>query len=190
MCDVSCIRKVVVILTIFSCVFAEPQLNIPLYPSSTPDYVNSYPKNDGNRNYPYNTQYDFSPKKPANNYDDRGIYRDDIPRDNPNNFNYNLGYPEQGYPTTRPIHPDGPRNDISGGRDGFDPNNPDDRFRNKSPYRGDIRGLLQALDLQASQQCTANVAAQWNFETNVNEVTQVEAVRFFYSFLLLLRFYS
>lgn len=40
----------------------------------------------------------------------------------------------------------------------------------------DIRGLLQALDLQSSQQCTNNVAAQWNFETNVNQVTQLEAV--------------
>lgn len=40
----------------------------------------------------------------------------------------------------------------------------------------DIRGLLQALDVQSSQQCTNNVAAQWNFETNVNQVTQLEAV--------------
>lgn len=44
------------------------------------------------------------------------------------------------------------------------------------PYARDIRRLLQALDVQASQQCTNNVAAQWNFETNVNQVTQLEAV--------------
>lgn len=43
-------------------------------------------------------------------------------------------------------------------------------------FRGDVRGLLQALETQASQQCTNNVAAQWNFETNVNQVTQLEAV--------------
>ncbi|KAF5283056.1 hypothetical protein FQR65_LT14073 [Abscondita terminalis] len=48
--------------------------------------------------------------------------------------------------------------------------------RESSPYRGDIRALLQSLDLQASQQCTNNVAAQWNFETNVNQATQLEAV--------------
>lgn len=45
-------------------------------------------------------------------------------------------------------------------------------------YRGDVRSLLQALELQASQQCTNNVAAQWNFETNVNQATQLEAVSF------------
>lgn len=45
-----------------------------------------------------------------------------------------------------------------------------------APFNGDIKRLLQALDVQASQQCTNNVAAQWNFETNVNEHTQLEAV--------------
>lgn len=45
-------------------------------------------------------------------------------------------------------------------------------------FRGDIRSLLQQLDLQASQQCTNNVAAQWNFETNINQLTQLDAVRF------------
>lgn len=45
-------------------------------------------------------------------------------------------------------------------------------------FRGDVRGLLQALETQASQQCTNNVAAQWNFETNVNQVTQLEAVSY------------
>ncbi|XP_048526502.1 angiotensin-converting enzyme isoform X1 [Dendroctonus ponderosae] len=44
-------------------------------------------------------------------------------------------------------------------------------------YRGDVRSLLQALELQASQQCTNNVAAQWNFETNVNQATQLEALQ-------------
>lgn len=44
------------------------------------------------------------------------------------------------------------------------------------PFNGDIKRLLQALDVQASQQCTNNVAAQWNFESNVNEHTQLEAV--------------
>ncbi|CAH1131593.1 unnamed protein product [Ceutorhynchus assimilis] len=44
-------------------------------------------------------------------------------------------------------------------------------------YRGDVGSLLQALELQASQQCTNNVAAQWNFETNVNQATQLEALQ-------------
>lgn len=45
-------------------------------------------------------------------------------------------------------------------------------------FEADIKRLLQALDVQASQQCTNNVAAQWNFENNVNEHTQLEAVSF------------
>lgn len=44
------------------------------------------------------------------------------------------------------------------------------------PPPGDIRALLQSLDLEASQQCTRNVDAQWGFETNVNQVSQLEAV--------------
>lgn len=73
---------------------------------------------------------------------------------------------------------DRPNSDVDfnyDSRQNFNPNVNDqgeiDRF-----YNGDIRQLLQALDLQASQQCTNNVAAQWNFETNVNQATQLEAV--------------
>lgn len=56
---------------------------------------------------------------------------------------------------------------------------PDVQKTDNGPYQGDIKRLLQALDVQASQQCTNNVAAQWNFETNVNEHTQLEAVSWF-----------
>lgn len=52
----------------------------------------------------------------------------------------------------------------------------DGNFDGGNKFNGDIRRLLQGLDAQASQQCTSNVAAQWNFETNVNEATQAEAV--------------
>lgn len=40
----------------------------------------------------------------------------------------------------------------------------------------DLRRFLHQIDLAASQQCTNNVIAQWDFETNVNEATQVRAV--------------
>ncbi|GBP18258.1 hypothetical protein EVAR_9101_1 [Eumeta japonica] len=36
----------------------------------------------------------------------------------------------------------------------------------------EIRNFLLQADDQASTECTNNVAAQWNFETNVNEATQ------------------
>jgi hypothetical protein len=39
-----------------------------------------------------------------------------------------------------------------------------------------LRQLLIEIDKKNSAECTLNVAAQWNFETNVNEVTQLEAV--------------
>ncbi|KAK9731652.1 hypothetical protein QE152_g13476 [Popillia japonica] len=48
--------------------------------------------------------------------------------------------------------------------------------RNRQIFRGNIEQLLQNLDVQSSQQCTNNVGAQWNFETNVNQVTQLDAL--------------
>lgn len=39
-----------------------------------------------------------------------------------------------------------------------------------------LRILLVESDQKGSLECTANVAAQWNFETNVNDFTQTEAV--------------
>lgn len=54
--------------------------------------------------------------------------------------------------------------------------NGDPAQRTNVRYRNDLRQLLQDLDVQASQQCTNNVGAQWNFETNVNQETQLEAV--------------
>lgn len=39
-----------------------------------------------------------------------------------------------------------------------------------------LRQLLIEIDKKHTQECTLNVAAHWNFETNVNEATQAEAV--------------
>lgn len=47
----------------------------------------------------------------------------------------------------------------------------------------ELRRFLHQIDLAASQQCTNNVIAQWEFETNVNEATQVRAVSFYLSIL-------
>lgn len=41
-----------------------------------------------------------------------------------------------------------------------------------------IREFLHNADEQASKECTNNVAAQWNFETDVNDATQHAAVSF------------
>jgi peptidyl-dipeptidase A len=39
-----------------------------------------------------------------------------------------------------------------------------------------LRQLLIEIDKKNSEECSLNVAAQWNFETNVNEATQLDAV--------------
>lgn len=49
------------------------------------------------------------------------------------------------------------------------------------PADPQVAALLKQIDSVGSQQCAANVLAQWNFETNVNEVTQLEAVSTFKS---------
>jgi hypothetical protein len=40
----------------------------------------------------------------------------------------------------------------------------------------DLRSLLQRVDVMLSNECTKNVAAEWEFETNVNAITQEAAV--------------
>lgn len=41
----------------------------------------------------------------------------------------------------------------------------------------DYRNVLARLDFLGAERCSSNVAAQWAYETNVNEYTQVQAVR-------------
>lgn len=57
---------------------------------------------------------------------------------------------------------------------GGNTNNIDDRFHQVDLQR--IRDFLLKADDQASKECTNNVAAQWNFETDVNDQTQHAAV--------------
>lgn len=94
------------------------------------------------------------------------------------------------------------RNPYSGDRNSFyDQNNPNrnpygNNFNNyNNPYENNyqnqydienerririetekLRQLLTEIETKNSAECSLNVAAQWNFETNVNEVTQIEAV--------------
>lgn len=39
-----------------------------------------------------------------------------------------------------------------------------------------LKELLAKIDRQSSAECELNVRAQWDFETNVNEITQIQAV--------------
>lgn len=164
MCDISFTRKAVV-LVLLKIVLAEPQLDIPPhndlnYRRNNPDFQRNNP--DFQRTNPdyQRTNPDYQRANPDYqrtnpDYQNRGQDFGDFNRRTPQDFGYDVN-----------------RND------GRIPGNPEDpRYEDVDRnYRGDIRQLLQDLDLQASQQCTNNVAAQWNFETNVNQGTQLEAV--------------
>lgn len=40
----------------------------------------------------------------------------------------------------------------------------------------DVRNILARLDFLGAERCSANVAAQWAYETDVNEYSQLQAV--------------
>lgn len=100
--------------------------------------------------------------------------------------NPQLNYPQYDFQDNRypnqninPPSTSFPPGDFNGNNVGYYGNRQQQPLGNdisRNPNVGDVGGLLQALDIQASQQCTNNVAAQWNFETNVNQATQLEAV--------------
>lgn len=57
----------------------------------------------------------------------------------------------------------------------------DERNRHEQDYRYQqemekLRNFLSEIDHKGSQECTENVAAQWEFETNVNDHTSTKAV--------------
>lgn len=58
-------------------------------------------------------------------------------------------------------------------------NNPRQYFNNDPQYslrEDEILKIFSQIDVSASQQCNINVRAQWDFETNVNDVNQIRAV--------------
>ncbi|KAF6203797.1 hypothetical protein GE061_002132 [Apolygus lucorum] len=71
-------------------------------------------------------------------------------------------YPERVRPEDRVLNQD---------RDGTPPEVRTDFIPDK-----EIRNLLYQVDSLLSEQCTANVDAQWAFETNINEATQLQAL--------------
>lgn len=67
-----------------------------------------------------------------------------------------------------------------------DNNNIDNRFNQVDLQQ--IRDFLHRAEEQASKECTNNVAAQWNFETDVNDATQHAAVSIIILLYLLILF--
>lgn len=64
-------------------------------------------------------------------------------------------------------------------RDRYNQQNGYEDPRNDPQYRQEMENLkkvLAEIDKKSSQECNLNVAAQWEFETNVNEATHAQAV--------------
>ncbi|XP_034940431.1 angiotensin-converting enzyme isoform X2 [Chelonus insularis] len=55
-------------------------------------------------------------------------------------------------------------------------NQPDSFNRGPNINDRDIRNVLLELDAEGTKKCTNNVAAQWNYETDVNEYSQFQAL--------------
>lgn len=134
----------------------------------------------------YNQQRDRFNNNPNNNLNEGTPIPPPNVYNNPSTPSYNNNY----NPSQSPYNPNDHFNrDRNRFENPFDPNQDRfnlnqrffDRQRNQQDRRYQIeleklRNLLVETDQKGSQECTANVAAQWNFETNVNEFTQTEAV--------------
>lgn len=125
-----------------------------------------YDDRDFNRGTaPYDERNQYSPKNP---YDDRNSYKN--PNDERNSYDDRNRFP-----------PNDPRNN----EDYDDRNRYTNRDYEQSRLELERRNRIEDAALQrilgdvdklASSECSSNVGAQWNFETNVNEATQQESV--------------
>ncbi|KAL9874336.1 angiotensin-converting enzyme-like isoform 2-T9 [Glossina fuscipes fuscipes] len=133
---------------------------------------------DSNRNH-NNDQHRFS----NHNYDSNPFnYNNNRYRDNNNNNNNDNLIPQ-------PPLINAELYDFNNRQNPFDPNqdrfNLNQRYLDRQRFQQDrryqiesekLRNLLVETDHRGSVECTNNVAAQWNFETNVNAFTQTEAL--------------
>ncbi|XP_031632391.1 homeobox protein 2-like [Contarinia nasturtii] len=108
-----------------------------------------YNSNDGRNPYVNRNQYEN-----RNPYDDRNSY-DDRYINNPTYDDYS------------------DRNRYSNGD--YDQNRLDLERRNRIED-ANLKRILDDVDKLSSNECSLNVAAQWNFETDVNEATQQESI--------------
>lgn len=187
--------QVKLVLFLIQIATADPQLDLPPLPQVSTQRNFGY----GLSSTPANFQ--FSTARPVSSTP--GIYPVsstlyDNPRISPdisNNGHPNVDYGRNPSSTARPYDnddridvnndPNFRRNDPNFRRD--DPNyvgvNPYDFNRgNRIDERVErvnlqqVKEFLLQADDQASKECTNNVAAQWNFETEVNDATQHAAV--------------
>ncbi|XP_055902630.1 angiotensin-converting enzyme isoform X1 [Eupeodes corollae] len=136
--------------------------NMYLNRSSDSPYSRDEPYRDREYLKRNNDQDQFTTRKPYNPNDQYTSNRDP-----------NRGYQDDRYQPNR-----------FNSSDRYNLNNDqinEDRYRFEQERRSQIemeklRNFVVETDHQGSQECTENVAAQWNFETNVNDFTQNEAL--------------
>ncbi|CRK96558.1 CLUMA_CG009925, isoform A [Clunio marinus] len=192
--------KAFFILCMISSLRSEPQLDLPkIHTTSPPSHdgrerpevlvlPNSYTseKHDTQRKsppydsiendeYPVNqkiqerVRYDYIPTKFDSNRDNVKV--------TPNNDDYdirNQQFPNHNYQNNF-NNPYG--GDAFNNGNGFQQNPYDAEYERKIRIETEnLRKFLIEIDKKNSAECTLNVAAQWAFETNVNEVTQIDAL--------------
>lgn len=158
-------------------------------------YNDRNPLNDGNQNsnpYDNRNRYDDSNRNPYDNgnsnpYDNRN----NNPYDNRNSYDDRNRNPYDNQ-NRNPYDQSNNRNPYSNGGVYVDERDRDrnlnrgnvfvdERNRHEQDYRYQqemekLRNFLSEIDHKGSEECTENVAAQWDFETNVNDHTSTSAV--------------
>lgn len=146
-----------------------------------PDKYNDHNRNpdrynDRDRNpdrYNERDRYPYRPNPDRERYPDR--YNPDRPN-YPNKYNGDRD-PYYVNERDRNNQPYGPYSYND--RDRYNDPNYYYNIENDPKYKAEIENLkrtLHDIDRKSSLECSQNVAAQWNFETNVNEVTHLDAV--------------
>lgn len=154
--------------------------------------------NDPNNYYNYNSGGGIGGDGDGKYYADRNLPRDPPYYRNENDrYRYGNGYPytnnQDGDGRPPPPPPYQNDNNFDRAPPGGRYPNPDgylygrdeqarfeqERIEQERRYRieeANLRRILGDVDQQSSIECSLNVGAQWNFETNVNEATQQVAV--------------
>lgn len=154
--------------------YGSPSPNTPgVYPVSSTPYNRGINPDINNNGYP-SLDYGNGLRNPVSStsrpYDDRN--RDDrIDINNDPNFRRNdpnFVRNDPNYAGANPYDFNRGNPDVPG------TNHIDDRFHQVNLQQ--IREFLVRADEKSSKECTNNVAAQWNFETDVNDATQHSAV--------------
>ncbi|KXJ82378.1 hypothetical protein RP20_CCG014031 [Aedes albopictus] len=118
-------------------------------------------------------RYNPNQRPYVSDVDNPDLYQDRNPyNQNPNDDRFDPNRrPQFGPPNERDFERGRPRDSFFQGP--FRSAEEERRFRAETEK---LRSFLTEIDRKSSLECSLNVGAQWNFETNVNEATQVEAI--------------